>query len=406
MRVFFIAFIVCGSSLIPSQDVSPLTPLEEPRSKAKRIVHLVDQVSKRVVVEFSGRLADFQNPHLQETYRNQILLDEENTEFVPDQFSSNLQRSPLGNLNLVPVANSRFSSVFTTRGDREIIVKYQTDLGDAEGKVTVLFKDFHFGSVAHHHGISPKYIFLSPPVLCPNSKTLKTNFEMPTEWWAHVSVKEATVRYLIMQRGGETVKSLARKKANRNFSLLEAVNFGIQLLEAIRKLHDSAGIIHGDLHYENVLIRRDSGEIELIDFGRAKYVSTLSSNSRAAASLKKVHHMQSPWEMDGYEYSRRDDVYRVLQMMVQLMNDDSHEEEIRQGIENNPRAVMNFKASGSLISESIIQSATDLPVIQGVVRYHIKELLSVVRGTKRVTDRPNYEEIDIILHSIQSLLSA
>jgi len=68
-------------------------------------------------------------------------------------------------------------------------------------------------------------------------------------------------------------------------SLKEKEKILDKILELFKKLH-KAGIVHGDVHFDNILCR--DGQFALIDFGKAEY---MTSENRRDLMLKDIYNL-------------------------------------------------------------------------------------------------------------------
>lgn len=103
---------------------------------------------------------------------------------------------------------------------------------------------------------------------------------------------------------------------------VEAIKVGGQMVMLLEKLH-ALNYIHGDAHYGNFCVHHD--KVVLIDFGRARIID--ARTLREGPKLMNAFEQRiwysiylTPWEMQRYTASFRDDVYRVLQGVAILLN--------------------------------------------------------------------------------------
>ncbi len=105
-------------------------------------------------------------------------------------------------------------------------------------------------------------------------------------------------------------------------------------MELIEQLHD-AGIMHNDIHGGNIAFRSPLGDTQwggpnsddlpdlvLIDFGFSSFFppdmgSARQTSQETIDSFNKV--FVSPWQMTLSREGRRDDVYRLVQLLADLM---------------------------------------------------------------------------------------
>ena len=74
---------------------------------------------------------------------------------------------------------------------------------------------------------------------------------------------------------GRTLEELTK---TQGFGASEAINIGIELCRALAAVH-SVGVLHGDIKAHNV-IRRDGGQIVLVDFGAGRPLATEPAQGR------------------------------------------------------------------------------------------------------------------------------
>jgi serine/threonine protein kinase len=102
----------------------------------------------------------------------------------------------------------------------------------------------------------------------------------------------------------------------------EVLNIGMHAIEILEHVH-SFGIIHGDVHPGNLIYNPGTREVKMIDFGRA--TSFLAENGE---HIKMVKHdglkgfnknILSIGQLEGFVSSRRDDLFRLAEMLIYLL---------------------------------------------------------------------------------------
>ncbi|OUC41787.1 hypothetical protein D917_10697, partial [Trichinella nativa] len=82
--------------------------------------------------------------------------------------------------------------------------------------------------------------------------------------------------FIVMTLAGKNLTELRRSMKHRKFTLATTINLGIQMLEALRDLHE-IGYVHRDIKGSNYTIginADDKRNVYLIDFGMARRYKT------------------------------------------------------------------------------------------------------------------------------------
>jgi serine/threonine protein kinase len=155
--------------------------------------------------------------------------------------------------------------------------------------------------------------------------------------------RNAVVQAMITQRVGPDVKwfyehSVFGSSVLSPFEKLRVgITLGLRSIELIERLH-SMGFLHNDIHNHNLLMRETRvrqnnptdltfltppSPIVLIDFELASYFpSEIGSAGSRPSGLPKSHlslYLLSPWQLEGKRTGRRDDLYRLMELLVDLI---------------------------------------------------------------------------------------
>lgn len=217
----------------------------------------------------------------------------------------------------------------------ELVVKYQANC-DYLGLEHPLIRDYWFQHYLAPLGIGPRVHFLSPATRLSRVVTAKTSFARPLgEFLQCAADIRSHVRYMVMDRASYSVY----ERINRGSELLPSLRFRyavqvmIFVVRILQELH-ARDVIHGDIHPGNVM--GFNGTIGLIDFGLAKFGSELAQYP-AQTATGYVHCYHTPYELDGFQYSFRDDLFRTLLVGTMLMHGQDYVDYCLQLESDSPR---------------------------------------------------------------------
>jgi len=155
----------------------------------------------------------------------------------------------------------------------------------------------------------------------------------PEIHYPHVSSSvsdDCVSRMLVMENAGSnTLSSLYDFYSERGLSIPMRMvrEIGRAALALIKGVH-TRGIIHGDIHWMNFVYRRPdfSESLRLIDFGRSTpYTIGTQVDAIGVDDSVAIWNPQylSPNEIQSGKVSRADDVFRVAEMLVNLLEGDT-----------------------------------------------------------------------------------
>ena len=122
------------------------------------------------------------------------------------------------------------------------------------------------------------------------------------------------IHYIVMEYiKGKTLKELIKEKGKLSFN--EAINYSIQIAEALRHAHLNL-IVHRDIKPQNIMINEDN-IIKVTDFGiaRAATSSTLTTTSNVLGSV----HYFSPEQARGGYTDEKSDIYSLGIVMYEMI---------------------------------------------------------------------------------------
>jgi serine/threonine protein kinase len=358
--------------------------------------------------EFSREFMHGLDPDASRRLQEQNIKDDLNEMFTPDTRSEyGTESTILGNITLETIiARSENSVLFSIVEHPNLLIKYQVQC-DALGKeIHPLLRDAWYGQVANGIGVAPRVVWVSPGAHLCRSKTGKCDFIMNSETFAKCTRSIGTVRYMIVEKNpGMTLNSLRKSEFGSRTGSLGFKNsliIGINLIELLERLHNMGGIIHGDIHQHNLMLTENHAPgsvpyyIEFIDFGLSKSIANITLPEEPVYTQSYWYHRScTPWQIDGYAWSRRDDVMKALYVTFQLMHPERYSEYVQTLARRGYRSLMRWKTL-----ERIYVTPTDDPIYHlrlSIERkrrvYELLDRLLVVARGMRINEAPPYREL-------------
>ena len=349
-----------------------------------------DRLSSRLKGEYRAVIANDADRPLP----NLIVLDSEE---VPG----------IGTLTLDKViATERYSRVFAVKDRPDLAIKYQANCYHLDRSMHPLVADYIFSNLASDSvpDIVMKPIYLSPPALIPIDNTMKTHFNLQIAEWEKCKNGRGTVRFMVMPRA---MRCLNRVRLN----LKVALQFAGFLVKSLARLHSDAGIMHGDVHAGNVCYL-ESGSFVFIDFGKAGFVEDELDHRNRSPS--QAHFAHSPWQMQGFRSARRDDVFKAIYSVADVLHESAlsvHAYDLLESKKNWPKCHEWKMTSLFFIdpvpldpSSASSETPSALPAVPREVREAISEALTMVRSLSTSESPIDYEGIAAKLSEASSLV--
>ncbi|HEY0787044.1 MAG TPA: serine/threonine-protein kinase, partial [Thermoanaerobaculia bacterium] len=137
-----------------------------------------------------------------------------------------------------------------------------------------------------------------------------------------------------------------------------AVEIAIAIAEALTAAHE-AGVIHGDIKPENVMVRRD-GHVKVLDFGVARLVR---SSEKSTAPFEGTIHYVAPEILLGAKPGERSDIFSFGVLLYELLGgeppfDGATTEETRTAILNKePKRLRRLNRQVPASLEAVVERA-------------------------------------------------
>lgn len=245
------------------------------------------------------------------------------------------------------IAHTQYSSVFyIQRGHTNsgLVLKYQSNCDEIPG-IHPLLKEKYFLDRLRSLEIAPKAFWLSAPTHHPQQKSTKIDFTISENRMLKCHQKGATVRFLVMEETGKDMYSLI----GTSEGYMGALQFGYSLISMLKTLYEN-NIVHGDIHPGNV-VRWKNGQLRIIDFERAAEGNIPIPHIHPSGRF--YHPYLSPWEMQGFESSFRDDVYRAVEIIYSLVYGTHYFSVLTSLEKTNPAKIPDFKNNPKIVESGL-----------------------------------------------------
>ena len=287
------------------------------------------------LAEFRKRMYDipilrYSDHHAKTLFIKQIPIDKESEEFAPNLEEGVMEEETrIGRILLRPrpMFRGHSSIIFYIRGRPDLLIKYQVSCKNYE--IHPSLREAWYMSKANERGLAPPILAVSPPALLCATKSGKCDFTMSQAYFDKCLASGGAVRYTIMGHvNGQTLFGL---RSNPGYAvggalqLYTATTIGEGLIRTLWGLHSELKIVHGDIHQGNVMLYEDPERgtvkyLTLLDFGRAFHQSHYISQYPIRPFGEWRSHMNTQWQIEGYAWAARDDLYKAIQVVAQIMN--------------------------------------------------------------------------------------
>jgi hypothetical protein len=242
----------------------------------------------------------------------QIIRDRDSLPYAPSMYDSREQSTPFGRLPLDRVvARTETSTIHAVVGEN-VVIKYQADCLEDVTLIHPLLIDFWFLQYLEPFRLSPKPFFVSPPTRLPPVKTHKSNVRISNAGYEMCVRMKSIVRYGIMSKVGKNLHAVMYDYTDQRIPFLDVLVVGRSLIRVLMKLHDEAGVVHGDIHTGNFCMTENRKNLIVIDFARSRFVQETLVDKQVREPGEWNDPWLSVWEIEGKSIGRRDDVSKAL----------------------------------------------------------------------------------------------
>lgn len=166
------------------------------------------------------------------------------------------------------------------------------------------------------------------------------------------------LRTMVMERVGETSLMRHLMAKNRPLDKQFVSSVGIAAINLLETVH-STGLVHGDVHGGNFVFYKSdpAASLRIIDFGRTRpYIDAKTGNHVPLTRLGENNWnpvLLSVGELEGWTVSRRDDLFRLAELLIYLISASEEIYSVR-GTQEVLRFKRNRKFS-TIVPEGFVQ---------------------------------------------------
>ena len=370
--------------------------------RSRRAIDIIDPAALAVM-----------SPRMRQLALEQPEMDAKYDRFTPKMAMEYEEDPKLGILTPNErIGQSHFSAVFSVLEKDDVVVKMQANCAHRSRRAHPLLVDFWLASAAAESGASVIPSFISPAALMPWQWSRKTDFSHKSS--TDCRVTGGLVRFMVMERVAHCLDELSKPPVPPGVGYVsppEAIRIGIKLINALSRIHQT-GVIHGDVIFGNVCFdRKDPSTMKLIDFGLGSFVDS-ESDEEINGRLSWVHAGFTPWQLEGKGYARRDDVYKAVFIVANLMLGGAMEEQLSALLEmdDTGEAFLAWKKKPLLFESPTFDPIAGLVGLgdekQADIRQELELIQQMVLALDSVESEILYSEIETEFRIILSMMQS
>jgi serine/threonine protein kinase len=307
----------------------------------------------------------------------------------------------------------RQATIFALADRPDVLLKYEINCDSVHG-IHPLVREALMLNLLKDLDITPRFLYLSGPLKFSLPLRIKTEVTLSDAALEKcANHKRSSVRVIAMENAGPSVNDYVGKGAfgENGFPLHDALRITLDLLSIIEVLH-SRGIVHGDVHPGNVVIKEDTGKVKVIDFGRAFFSLDFEDKPvRIRAPFSSMHCLFSHWNIEGDRFGFRDDLFKALHVLaVLLMGRPFNEHCIALQDDLNPFRLFLFKSARNYFQipglRDPVEEARYLDSdIRQLVKIHLNRAMDIARDQPDVNAPARIAEVRDQLQAALHLVS-
>ncbi len=227
-----------------------------------------------------------------------------------------------------PIFDGANTAVYEIGNDPTKVVRYHVHHQTAFSEMDPTIVDYWFLKRLESAHIAPKVYYYSQPLnpnKYENGSVIEAGEGKTKNFRPDNRGIQPSIRYTEMEKVGRSIYSYMNVQPNRRMSFTEAIRIGGQMLQLMETLH-SYDIIHADAHIGNFAIHNTDDRLVMLDFGRSKIIqpSALIDRHLQSRSSYWLYSRASCWEMQKYPLSYRDDIYRVMCNIAEMIHGNDY----------------------------------------------------------------------------------
>lgn len=253
--------------------------------------------------------------------------------------------------------------------------------------------------------VAPKVFSLSAPAI-PSAYEWREDNRLHSSYVEDhapsCAERRSSVRGLVMERY-TTLDDLFRQGQTRDTKMQLVIDYAIETIRRLDELH-GAGFIHGQISSQTVALRDSDSRIVLVDFSHARFypseIGTVGTIPYVVgvSSQKRL----SPWHIEGFRIGRRDDVYRVIEIIADLLAPEKEAffDHLLSLVRTNRASMEYVKYSAKFFSfeyanKSLceLNASKDKMTQCGEAMSVLNRVLGIVRKIRNTETKPDYLSI-------------
>ena len=315
---------------------------------------------------------------------------------------------------------------------RHVIVKHMNDCRNRQDRGWrgrhPLVTDATFLSALASTGVVPELIYLSAGTVIPEYGVLPkwVRTKVITRQRGKCVRLGTETRFFVQEKVGVELGVYLRhinQTSSWPVMARRAVTLAIRVIQMLQTIHE-LGVVHGDIHGGNILFRKPSDgpenvamndtDLVFIDFEFAVFFPEEIGTGVTRYRLNRLSRkLLSHWHLDGFRIGRRDDVFRALEWLANVLSQGVYytmiKERVRERIARKGALSDHFVAK---LKEPRCMYFDDFPgshdaELDDGIRIQLDHIAEDhLHALTHPDDRPEYDNIISHLKDVEAMLSS